>query len=52
MVEMAEEPLVETPAIPLYQIAAAAKPMPLFCCQGKGAMRYLAVMSFTGKCSK
>ena len=37
MVEMAEEPLVETPAIPLYQIAAAAKPHATVLLSGEGS---------------
>ena len=37
MVEIAEEPLVETPAIPLYQIAKAAKPHATVLLSGEGS---------------
>ncbi len=37
MVKMAEEPLVETPAIPLYQIATAAKPHATVLLSGEGS---------------
>jgi len=37
MVEMTEEPLVETPAIPLYQIAMAAKPHATVLLSGEGS---------------
>jgi asparagine synthase (glutamine-hydrolysing) len=37
MVEMAEEPLVEAPAIPLYQLAKAAKPHATVLLSGEGS---------------
>ncbi len=46
MVKMVEEPLVEIPAIALYQLAKAAKPHATVLLSGEGAMRYLEVMGF------